>query len=113
MSEQLLHSNDIGAFGKETRRESMAQRVPRHSFEPRLFAGQFKSGLKIAKAITRHLVEEHIGTFPHGAPSFENTIGRIVQRYDEHPSSLLNECTQPPPIKIHLLPLQIENITAP
>jgi hypothetical protein len=29
------------------------------------------------------LVEEHIGTFPHSVPRFENITGRIIQRDDE------------------------------
>jgi hypothetical protein len=66
MSKRLLHGNDIGAFGKETRLKGMAKRVPRHSFETRLFTGQL-------------------------APRIENTLSRIVQRYQKRPPSFLDE----------------------
>src|SRR5271166_5715729 len=110
MPEQLLDSDDVGTRREQPRRKGMTQRVPRHAFESGLFRGQLEPGLQIPETITGHLVVEDIRTLPHGLPRFENTIRRVVQRYDEHLASFLDECIQPPPFKIHLLPMQVENI---
>jgi hypothetical protein len=112
MPEQLLNGHDVGTRPQQPRRKGMTQRVPRYSFESGLFTGQLEAGLQIPETITGYLVVEHIRTLPHGLPRFENTIRRVVQRYDEHPASFLDECFQPP-FKIHLLPMQVENIARP